>query len=343
MNTSALSWRIATEPSLYWKLAPNPYSPQALQIISERFPEDSISDVTVGVVLAEPEGRYDRNFFRLSKDKQKEELDKQKIFTVAATGRLKNYFNKNAKDLKNMSKEVVYDKLFEVVFGKNDFRQIELLYSQKQRLDFKLLIINYIESLQNDTAQHNFLLKMASAALTFLMIFFLTQRHVSSFKNPRLINRTLGTETEKRSLPTLLKIPSINIAASVEQVGLTIEGEMDVPKNVNNVGWYNLGPKPGEWGSSVVAGHFDGIYGQDAVFTNLNKLREGDKIYIEDEDGNTITFVVTGSRVYDPGFAEDVFVRNDGRYLNLITCDGVWDGSKKSFSKRLVVFAEIVQ
>jgi len=73
----------------------------------------------------------------------------------------------------------------------------------------------------------------------------------------------------------------------------------------------------------------------------LYKLKKGDRLYIEDGKGKSLAFVVQESRTYDPGYADDVFSRNDGAHLNLITCDGVWDGTKKSYSKRLVVFADI--
>lgn len=341
MDASALSWKIAAEPSLYWKLVLNPYSSQALQIMSERFPNDYVSDVVVAVISAEPEGRYDRDFLHLPAEQKEVELYKQKDITAAVSKRLESYFKENARDLKKLPKEVIYDILFEVVFGKNDSRQIELLYSQRQRLDFKLSIINYVEALQKDMAPRNILLKMAFAALTLLMIFTFTQIQASKLINkPRPVNQTLSAETEKQ-FPVFLKIPSINIVASIQPVGLTPEGEMDVPKNIKDVGWYNLGPKPGEWGSSVIAGHFDGIYGEDAVFANLNKIKIGDKLYVEDNNGNSTVFEVKGTGFFDPGFAGGVFNQNDGRYLNLITCDGIWVGSKKSYSKRLVVFAGI--
>lgn len=50
------------------------------------------------------------------------------------------------------------------------------------------------------------------------------------------------------------------------------------------------------------------------------------------------------SRTYNPGHADEVFHQgDDGSHLNLITCDGVWDGVEKSYSKRLVIFADIVR
>jgi LPXTG-site transpeptidase (sortase) family protein len=116
---------------------------------------------------------------------------------------------------------------------------------------------------------------------------------------------------------------------------------MEVPTNAIDVGWFKIGPKPGEVGSAVIAGHFDDRNGEPGVFYDLYKLKAGDKLYIEDDKGKTISFVIQSSRVYDVGYADTVFSRNDGTYLNLITCDGVWDGVKKSYDKRLVVFASI--
>ena len=137
-------------------------------------------------------------------------------------------------------------------------------------------------------------------------------------------------------------IPVINVNAVIQYVGVTPKGAMAVPNNATDVGWFKLGPRPGEKGSAVIAGHFDGENGEAGVFTNLNKLKKGDKLYIKNDKGISITFVVRESRIYNPGYANDVFSGSSSAYLNLITCDGVWDGAKKSYSKRLVVFADIV-
>jgi LPXTG-site transpeptidase (sortase) family protein len=143
-------------------------------------------------------------------------------------------------------------------------------------------------------------------------------------------------------LPVRLMIPAINVNAVIQYVGVTPKGAMAVPNNATDVGWFKLGPRPGEKGSAVIAGHFDGENGEAGVFTNLNKLKKGDKLYIKNDKGISITFVVRESRIYNPGYANDVFSGSSSAYLNLITCDGVWDGAKKSYSKRLVVFADIV-
>ena len=146
-------------------------------------------------------------------------------------------------------------------------------------------------------------------------------------------------------LPVRLKIPGINVDSAVESVGLTPQRTMEMPKDPNNVAWFNLGTRPGEIGSSVITGHY-GIWknGKGSVFDNLHKLRVGDKLYIEDDTGTIISFVVLESRSFDPkADASTVFSSDDGKaHLNLITCEGAWNESKKSYSERLVVFTDIV-
>lgn len=150
-----------------------------------------------------------------------------------------------------------------------------------------------------------------------------------------------ATPTTSEFLPHL-KIPKINVDAPIEDVGLTLQGAMDTPKGPSGVVRFNLGPRPGEVGSAVIAGHYGWKNEIPAVFDNLHKLEKGDKIYIKDEKGIMMTFVVRQLRTY--GENEDatlVFDSSDGEaHLNLVTCQGVWNKDKKSYSNRLVVFAD---
>jgi LPXTG-site transpeptidase (sortase) family protein len=141
-------------------------------------------------------------------------------------------------------------------------------------------------------------------------------------------------------LPVSLVIPKINVHANFEYLGLTTDGAMDVPKGPDNVAWFDLGPRPGEIGSAVIAGHYGWKNNIPAVFDNLYKLQKGDKIYVEDSMGSSTAFVVSEIGIYDQnGDASNVFGSNDGKsHLNLITCEGVWNNLLKSRPSRLVVF-----
>lgn len=144
------------------------------------------------------------------------------------------------------------------------------------------------------------------------------------------------------SLPVRLKIPKINIDATVDHVGLAPDGTMDVPNSPENTAWFNLGPRPGEIGSSVIDGHSGLKNNTPAVFDNLYKLQKGNKIYVEDSSGTITTFVVREIRTYKNNEeVPEVFNSSDNQaHLNLITCTGAWNDAEKTRSDRLVIFSD---
>ena len=147
---------------------------------------------------------------------------------------------------------------------------------------------------------------------------------------------------ERVGLPMRLKIPSIALDAAIEKVALAADGSMGVPKSPLDIGWYEKGPRPGETGSAAIAGHVDWANGAAAVLADLHKVKTGDKIAVEDDQGATIAFIVRKSRTYDANAqAVEVFRSSDGRaHLNIITCSGAWDKIANQYTKRLVVFAD---
>lgn len=176
----------------------------------------------------------------------------------------------------------------------------------------------------------------------FIIFFLIFSLSLLCYFNQR-VNKKTVIQIKKVSpgLPVRLIIPVINVNAGIQYVGVTSDGKMEVPSNEINVGWFNLGPRPGEKGSAVIDGHFNRENGEAGVFANLYKLKKGDKLYIKDDKGILITFTVMEKRIYDiAGDTGDIFNPNDNAHLNLITCDGIWDGVKKNYTKRLVIFAE---
>lgn len=142
-------------------------------------------------------------------------------------------------------------------------------------------------------------------------------------------------------VPKRLMIPSIEVYADIVEVGVDELGTMDVPDKITQIGWFGLGSRPGVLGSAVMAGHLNGKKGERGVFADLEKVKVGDRFFVEDETGSVSRFVVREVKSFEPGFASEVFERSDGQYLNLITCVGKWTGAKKGYSKRLVVFGEL--
>ena len=143
-------------------------------------------------------------------------------------------------------------------------------------------------------------------------------------------------------LPVRLLIPVIGVDSGIEDGFITPDGRMQVPSGTVDVAWFALGPHPGQVGSAVIGGHFGIQNGTPFVFYNLNKLAIGDKVYIINDEGNTLSFIVRSIASF--GLNDDaapVFTSKDGlAHLNLITCEGIWNAVDGDYPDRLVIFTD---
>ncbi|WNS78408.1 class F sortase [Domibacillus sp. DTU_2020_1001157_1_SI_ALB_TIR_016] len=143
-------------------------------------------------------------------------------------------------------------------------------------------------------------------------------------------------------VPASVEMPAIGVNAVIEPVGILENGQMGVPKEVNNVGWFEPGIKPGNVGNAVLAGHVDSQTGP-AVFFDLKKLEKGDEVIVKNAEGKQLTFVVQSKRSYERNSApiNEVFGSSDEKKLNLITCTGRFDRSEGTHEERLVVYTKL--
>lgn len=143
--------------------------------------------------------------------------------------------------------------------------------------------------------------------------------------------------------PERLIIPSLQIDALVQQVGVKANGAMATPKNFTDVGWYKYGTIPGQEGSAVIAGHVDNGLALPGVFKHLSDLKIGDELYVQTIDGSKLRFVVQDIQKYSHTAVptEEVFNARGAAHLNLITCDGTWIPTDKTYDKRLIVYSTL--
>lgn len=184
----------------------------------------------------------------------------------------------------------------------------------------------------------------------FLSVLFFLYLFQKNFNSPAVrqgdvVSSAFDQENNdvESPLPTRLKIPKIGVDATIDPMSTTPSGAMEVPSGPRSVGWFSGGPHPGDTGSAVIDGHYGRWKNGDrSVFDNLDKLEKGDVVSVENEKGETITFIVREFRTYDPNAdTSDIFSSDDEQsHLNLITCEGVWDKISKSYSKRLVIFTD---
>ena len=100
-----------------------------------------------------------------------------------------------------------------------------------------------------------------------------------------------------RSTPVELEIPAISLTVSLSTLGLNPDDTVQVPTDVQQPGWYGLGPSPGQIGSAVILGHVDSQAGP-AVFFELRSLVAGDVVNATLADGVTAEFKVTSAAMY---------------------------------------------
>jgi sortase (surface protein transpeptidase) len=146
-----------------------------------------------------------------------------------------------------------------------------------------------------------------------------------------------------RSTPTELQIPAIGLAVSLSTLGLSPDGTVQVPTDIQQPGWFRLGPSPGQIGSAVILGHVDSDQGP-AVFFKLRSLVAGDLITVNLADGNTAQFKVTSVAMYlKSNFPDQAVYGSRGvSELQLVTCAGAFDTQTGHYLSNIVVYSSLV-
>lgn len=151
---------------------------------------------------------------------------------------------------------------------------------------------------------------------------------------------TLVAETVEP--PARLVIPTINVDASIDPVGIDWRGEMG-STGPDRVGWLTLTARPGAMGAAVLAGHLD--WGtRAAVFWRLRELRPGASIFVDEASGDRHQFVVREVAVYPWQNAPMSRIYGSGTAptLRLVTCAGSFNPTTHNYDQRLVVYADLV-
>ncbi|MCP2335241.1 class F sortase [Actinomadura rupiterrae] len=145
-----------------------------------------------------------------------------------------------------------------------------------------------------------------------------------------------------RSVPSRVVIPSVKVSAPLLALGLERDGQLQVPPltQVERIGWYRLGPTPGERGPALLVGHVDSRTGP-GVFYRLGQLKPGQKVSVQRKDGTTATFwVYRIERVAKDKFpSRRVYGDTQRPELRLITCGGNFDTKAGHYLDNLIAYA----
>jgi hypothetical protein len=163
----------------------------------------------------------------------------------------------------------------------------------------------------------------------------------SPYTGPRTANVRSGGGHSGPTIVARMLISEIHINMAVEAVGTTAHGEMGIPVNPNNAGWWQPGYAPGQNGHVVIDGHVNWYTGPGA-FRDIHKLRQGDPINLAWAGGPMYTFNVTSSRTYPwNASVPDAFGPASRSTLVIITCAGTWDAPHHRYTQRLIVQAQL--
>jgi len=132
-------------------------------------------------------------------------------------------------------------------------------------------------------------------------------------------------------------------AGAEVQPAATVDGVLEVPENVQHVGWWDGSAYAGEpFGTTVIAGHVDSATGGVGFFARLLRTKIGDVITIEGESHRLRYRVTSVQTVAKQALATDsqAFEQTGDHRLVLITCTGTFRRDRGGYSSNLVVFAK---
>jgi len=131
-----------------------------------------------------------------------------------------------------------------------------------------------------------------------------------------------------------LKMPIV--AMKVDEAG-----DMALPKNPDEIGWYSYGPRPGDQqGSAVLGGHVDSREYGIGPLVVLRRVREGDVVMVRTTAGREMFRVSSVRQIRKRALPlRTLFDRDGERRLRIITCGGPYIRSQGGYRDNLVVTA----
>jgi len=154
------------------------------------------------------------------------------------------------------------------------------------------------------------------------------------------------TAPEPVADPVRVSLPRLGVDAPLDAVGLEPDGAMEIPHDIQRIGWYSLGVAPGEpTGTAVLSGHVDDrVQGRGALWA-LRTMQPGDEVTVSHADGSSTVWRVDVTTSYPkPELPlRDIFTRFGDPRLVLITCGGEFDRSRRSYLDNVVVYASPVE
>ena len=149
--------------------------------------------------------------------------------------------------------------------------------------------------------------------------------------------------------PRYLTIERLGIRnARILPMGVNNKGELDTPRNIFDVGWYDGSGKPGQGGTMMIDGHNGGPH-VHGVFKDLPGLVIGDVITVERGDGVVFKYKVVENKAVLLSESNNYMIEaakspeKGKESVTLITCTGEWSDQQQTYLSRQFTRAIIVE
>lgn len=145
-----------------------------------------------------------------------------------------------------------------------------------------------------------------------------------------------------RPAPDRLTLPTLGVTATIRPVGVDGSGDLQIPADVADVGWYRYGPRPGDpAGSTVLSGHVDSAEQGRGAFFRLRSLNPGDPVVLRSADGTVRRYRVVAREEWPKTEVplDRIFSRTGAPRLTLITCGGGFREDVRSYLDNVAITA----
>ena len=139
-----------------------------------------------------------------------------------------------------------------------------------------------------------------------------------------------------------MQIPSIGVSAPVLPVTIDLAlGQLGVPTDIHQVGWWRDGAAPGDPnGTVLIAGHVDSAAAGAGAFFPLKSAKPGATITVKAAGGHAYSYRVTGVQtVLKADLPITIFTRTGPPRLVLVTCGGPFDEQTGHYIDNIIVYA----
>jgi len=142
--------------------------------------------------------------------------------------------------------------------------------------------------------------------------------------------------------PSRVVVASLGVDVPVLPTGLDDAGNMALPPDPANAGWYEYGPAPASTaGATVIAAHVDSLTYGIGPFAAFADAVPGTEIVVTDTAGAVRTYVVSSVNTTDKLDVvwASVFDRTGPSRLVVVTCGGEFDYNTRHYLSNVIVVA----